>query len=300
MGPTASGKTDLAIALRAHLPADIISVDSAMIYRGMDIGTAKPMREELQQAPHRLIDICNPTDSYSVGQFCADAMTEIQDIVSHQRIPLLVGGTMMYFHQLLHGMATLPEANQSVRGDISAKAQIVGWEAMHAELAKVDPVSAAKIRPQDPQRISRALEVYALTGRPISAFHENNKPSYLANYDVIQIALIPEDRAWLHERIAKRFDAMLAAGFLDEAKRFYDNPVIHADLPAMRMVGYRQAWPYFAGEIDLETFRERAIAATRQLAKRQLTWLRRWENLHRFDPTDPQLMERVLSVINKK
>ena len=296
MGPTACGKTELAIHLTQHLPLDIISVDSAMVYRGMDIGTAKPSIDELKQAPHQLIDICDPVDSYSAGQFCADALREIQNTYSHNRLPLLVGGTMLYFNKLLFGLAQLPTANPVIRDDIEQEAKRIGWGAMHEKLRAIDPVAADKIKPQDPQRISRALEVFLMTGKPISELQKNNASALVNTHEVISIALMPSNRAWLHERIAKRFDLMLQNGFIDEVKRLYDRPDMHADLPCMRIVGYRQAWEYLDGKITYEIMREKAIAATRQLAKRQMTWLRSWKNTIVLDPEDPELLKKCLCV----
>lgn len=294
MGPTACGKTDLAIALTQHLPADIISVDSALVYRGMDIGTAKPTKAELAIAPHRLIDVCDPAQAYSTGQFCSDALREIDAIVSNHRVPLLVGGTMLYFHKLLFGLAELPTANAEIRAQLADEAEKIGWAEMHEKLQHVDPVAASKIKPQDPQRISRALEVFMLTGKPISVLQENNAPPLLSDYHVITIALIPDDRAWLHHNIAVRFQKMLDAGFLDEMHLLKMRSDMHAQLPSMRVVGYRQAWEYLEGKIDLNTMIEKATAATRQLAKRQMTWLRSWKGLTVFDPQNPQLKDDVL------
>lgn len=296
LGPTASGKTDLAIALTRQLPADIVSVDSAMVYRSMDIGTAKPSASELAIAPHRLIDICDPTAFYSAGQFCADAMSEIHEITAQHRIPLLVGGTMLYFNKLLFGLADLPTANAEIREALSRDAEKMGWGAMHARLASIDPVAAAKIKPQDPQRIQRALEVYLITGQPISVLQKASTQSLLSEYQVISIALIPEDRAWLHNRIEKRFELMLSHGLIDEVRALRELPGMHPDLPSMRIVGYRQVWEYLDGHIDFETMKAKGMAATRQLAKRQLTWLRSWQGLHVFDPRESQLVEKVMKV----
>ena len=284
MGPTACGKTDLAIRLAQQLPLDIISVDSALVYRDMDIGTAKPSAEELKRAPHRLINICDPAESYSAGQFCTDALREINNIHSHNRTPLLVGGTMLYFHKLLFGLADLPTANAEIREQLMRDAEEIGWLAMHDRLAKIDPVAAGKIKPQDPQRIQRALEVFLLTGKPISELQKNNSQPALENYDVISIALIPENRAWLHANIEKRFEKMLDAGFIDEVQALKNRGDLDENMPSMRIVGYRQAWEYLHGEINFETMKLKALAATRQLAKRQLTWLRSWDNLIVFDP----------------
>lgn len=298
MGPTASGKTDLAIALTKFLPCDVISVDSAMVYQGMNIGTAKPSANELLQAPHRLINLCKPTEVYSVGDFCAAASQEIDQIVKKGRVPLLVGGTMMYFNALQNGLAVLPKGNQEVRACIEAQAAETGWPTLHDKLAKIDPVAAAKIKPTDAQRISRALEVYQLTGKPLSDFHETSHQAVLSDYKIINMALIPQDRSWLHGRIALRFQKMLAAGFIDEVKTFYNDPRMNRDLPAMRMVGYRQVWGYLAGEYSYDEMIERGIAATRQLAKRQLTWLRsNWKNLIKLDPQDRGLLQKACQAV---
>lgn len=298
MGPTACGKTDLAIHVTQRFPADIISVDSAMVYRDMDIGTAKPCAAVLQKTPHRLINLCDPAKSYSAGQFCVDALREINDIIAHQRLPVLVGGTMLYFHKLLYGLADLPTADVKIRQALSDEAEKLGWSAMHERLEKIDPVAAEKIKPQDPQRIQRALEVYAVTGQPISTLQSHTQTQLPNDFQVIAIALIPEDRVWLHDRIAKRFDAMLAVGFVDEVKKLHARADLNLYLPAIRMVGYRQMWEYLDGEIDFDTMKARAIAATRQLAKRQLTWLRSWKDLHVLDPQDLQLFQKVCALVH--
>jgi tRNA dimethylallyltransferase len=278
-GPTASGKTAAALALaralKSHGPLEIISVDSALVYRGMDIGTAKPSAEELAVAPHHLIDIIDPRDSYSAAEFVRDATQLIDDIEARGHQPLLVGGTMLYFKALLNGLDDMPPADAAVRAALDAQARAEGWPAMHAELRGVDPVSAARLAPGDTQRIQRALEVYRITGRPLSDFHTRaqSTPSALAQR-IQLISLEPQDRAWLHERIAQRFDAMLAAGFLDEVQGLRARGNLHPDLPSMRCVGYRQAWDALDGRIPMSELRERGIYATRQLAKRQITWLR--------------------------
>ena len=284
MGPTACGKTDLAIRLSQQMPADIISVDSAMVYRDMNIGTAKPSQKELQIASHRLIDFLDSKKPYSAGNFCADAIREINAIHTANRIPLLVGGTMLYFHKLFFGLADLPTANEEVRTQLSREAEKIGWDAMHEKLKKIDSAAATKIKPQDPQRIQRALEVFLLTGKKISDLQKNNADSLLQHHDVQMIALIPSDRQWLRDRIAKRFDQMLASGFIDEVQRLKNRGDLDAEMPSMRIVGYRQAWEYLEGKTDFKTMREKAIAATRQLAKRQLTWLRSWDGLTVLDP----------------
>jgi len=299
MGPTATGKTDLASRLIQKIPADIISVDSAMVYRGMDICTAKPTSAELKVAPHWLINLRDPMESYSAGQFCSDALKAIDDIFLKHRTPLLVGGTMLYFHKLLFGLADLPTANEAIRIALAQEAEKIGWLGMHEKLQKVDPASAQKIKPQDPQRISRALEVFLMTGKPISVLQKNQTP--LLDLDrVVCIALIPEDRAWLHQRIALRFENMLKSGLIDEVRQWHERTEMKSDLPSMRIVGYRQVWEYLDGKIDYETMKQKAIAATRQLAKRQMTWLRSWKNLAVFDPQDPALLEKVFMEIKKK
>jgi tRNA dimethylallyltransferase len=269
-GPTASGKTGLALALAERVPLEIISVDSALVFRGMDIGTAKPSAAELALVPHHLIDILDPTDAYSAARFAADARRLIGEINARGRLALLVGGTMLYFKALVDGLDALPEADAGIRAQLDARAAAEGWPALHAELARVDPATAARLAPLDAQRIQRALEVWQLTGRPLSAHHGQRA---VPGLPLRMVALEPESRAWLHDRIAQRFAAMLAAGFVDEVRALRARGDLHPDLPAMRCVGYRQAWEALdAG--DLAPLRERGIAATRQLAKRQLTWLR--------------------------
>ncbi len=279
MGPTGSGKTALAIELVKKHPYEIISVDSALVYRGMDIGTAKPTKEELKLAPHRLINICDPSQPYSAGQFYQDAQREIEDIFKKNKTPLLVGGTMLYFRAIQFGLADLPAADANTRKAIEKEAEQLGWPVLHERLKQIDPTAAEKINPNDAQRIQRALEVYDLTGKPISEFSgPANSPAL--PYEFENIALIPEDRQLLHQRIEKRFDQMLAQGFIEEVEKLYQREDIHPDLPAIRAVGYRQVWEYLDGKVDEATMREKAIIATRQLAKRQLTWLRSWPNLN--------------------
>ena len=274
MGPTASGKTALAVSLVERFPLEIISVDSALVYRGMDIGTAKPDDATLARAPHHLLDIRDPTDTYSAAAFCDDARRLMADIVARGKVPLLVGGTMLYFRALLNGLDDLPRADAALRQKLEADAANRGWPALHADLARIDPVTAARLAPNDSQRIGRALEVFQLAGTPMSALLDQAQSTL--PYRVLQLALIPSDRAVLHQRIAVRFDAMLAAGLLDEVKSLRQMYALDADLPAMRAVGYRQAWAFLDGGITLDELRETGIAATRQLAKRQLTWLRSW------------------------
>ncbi|MHB1214581.1 MAG: tRNA (adenosine(37)-N6)-dimethylallyltransferase MiaA [Thiobacillus sp.] len=274
MGPTASGKTALAVSLVGHYPLEIISVDSALVYRGMDIGTAKPDAATLALAPHHLLDIRDPTESYSAAAFCDDAGRLMADIVARGKVPFLVGGTMLYFRALLQGLDDLPRADPALRKRLEADAASRGWPALHADLARVDPVTAARLAPNDSQRIGRALEVFQLSGTPMSDLHDKSQSTL--PYRVLQLALVPSDRTVLHQRIAARFDAMLAEGLLDEVETLRRTSALTPDLPAMRAVGYRQAWACLDGEIDLAALREQGIAATRQLAKRQLTWLRSW------------------------
>jgi tRNA dimethylallyltransferase len=281
MGPTASGKTALAVSLIEHFPLEIISVDSALVYRGMDIGTAKPDAATLARAPHHLLDIRDPTEAYSAAAFCEDARRLMADIVARGKVPLLVGGTMLYFRALLKGLDDLPRADAALRHKLEIEAASRGWPALHADLARIDPLTAARLAPNDSQRIGRALEVFQLTGTPMSALLDQ-APTALP-YRVLQLALIPSDRAVLHQRIAARFDAMLAGGLIDEVNSLRQNPALNAELPAMRAVGYRQAWLYLDGGMDLNGLREQGIAATRQLAKRQLTWLRSWPDAVALD-----------------
>lgn len=323
MGPTASGKTALAMELCRRLPCDIVSVDSAMIYRGMDIGTAKPSPAELSQFPHRLIDICDPADTYSAADFRSDALREMAEITSAGRIPLLVGGTMMYFKALLHGMSDLPSADPVIRRDLEREALEKGWDALHRRLQEQDPVAARLIHQNNRQRLIRALEVIRLTGRPISSLWEDtsgSKPAagsskgsgvedytYFTQwqadespslpYTVVQLAMAPADRRILHERINLRFQAMLDAGFLDEVRALMARGDLHPGLPSMRCVGYRQAWSHLAGDCDYNTMVGKGAAATRQLAKRQLTWLRKWSGLDWLDGDDKLMSDTALKII---
>lgn len=276
MGPTAAGKTSLALDLCQSLSAEIVSVDSALVYRGMDIGSAKPDAEELARVRHHLIDIRDPSQPYSAADFCLDARREIEALVAAGKTPILVGGTMLYFKALLEGLSDLPEADPLLRAEIKARAEAEGWGAIHAELAKVDPVSAAQIHPNHSQRLSRAWEIYLLTGKPMSSLQQNQEGGLLTGYTWKQIIVAPDDRALLHQRIEQRFDAMIKKGFLREVQNLIDRGDLHKDLPAIRAVGYRQAWEHLQGDYDFSEMRDRALAATRQLAKRQLTWLRGW------------------------
>ncbi|MGD9787968.1 MAG: tRNA (adenosine(37)-N6)-dimethylallyltransferase MiaA [Sulfuricellaceae bacterium] len=293
MGPTASGKTGVAVELVQHLPCEIISVDSALVYRDMDIGTAKPDAATLASAPHHLIDVIDPTESYSAARFRADALALMAEITARGRIPLLAGGTMLYFKALRQGLNDLPEADPALRAELDADAAERGWPALHAELARVDPATAARLQPNDAQRIQRALEVFRLTGEPMAEILKREVPAELP-YRVLPLALLPGDRAVLHRRIAERFDAMLEQGFIEEVQALRQKYRLNLDLPSMRCVGYRQAWQYLDGEFDLATLREKGIAATRQLAKRQLTWLRAMTDIQAFDCLASGLARQVL------
>lgn len=272
MGPTASGKTALACALAGRFPLDLVSVDSALVYRGLDIGAAKPGAATLARHPHRLIDIREPTEPYSAAEFRADALAAMRDITRTGRVPLLVGGTSLYFRALERGLSELPSADPALRAELAAEAARFGWPALHARLARLDPPAAARIKPGDTQRIQRALEVIELSGRRLSE-QQGGRCERLP-WRILKLALVPGDRRALHQRIARRFDGMLEEGFLEEAKHLRALPGWNAELPAMRAVGYRQAWPFLDGRVDCATFRDSAIFATRQLAKRQITWLR--------------------------
>ncbi|GAB4353697.1 MAG: tRNA (adenosine(37)-N6)-dimethylallyltransferase MiaA [Gammaproteobacteria bacterium] len=299
MGPTASGKTDLAAALVHRLPCEIISVDSAMVYRQMDIGTAKPDSSVLAVAPHRLIDIRDPAEPYSAAEFRRDALEHIRQIHAVGRIPLLVGGTMLYFRALREGLSALPPADPAVRERLSREAEERGWKALHQRLASRDPVAAARIHPNDPQRIQRALEVYELTGEPMSHLQaaEANPPF---PFPYCQIALVTGQRTLLHQRIERRFDQMLERGFVEEVERLRARGDLTLEQPALRAVGYRQVWEYLAGKIGREEMRYRGIVATRQLAKRQFTWLRSTPMLDRFDFQDKNLLDKVLKTLESR
>jgi len=285
MGPTASGKTDLAISLCKRFPCDVISVDSALIYRGMDIGTAKPDAQTLARTPHRLIDIRDPEESYSAGEFVRDAYREMDEILAAGRIPLLVGGTMMYFRALTEGIAALPSADEAIRLAIDTEAEERGWPALHAELQQVDPVAAERIKPNDRQRIQRALEVYRSSGTPLSVWHRDSAPQR-DDIRYLKIGLSIEPRSVLHARIAQRLDIMVNGGFIEELQQLRERPGLVADCPAMRSVGYRQFWRYLDGEYSRDEAKDRALFATRQLAKRQITWLRSETNVFLLDPLE--------------
>ena len=296
MGPTASGKTDLAIDLCTRFPCDVVSVDSALVYRGMDIGTAKPDEETLARTPHRLIDIRDPEDSYSAGEFVRDAYREMDSILAAGRIPLLVGGTMMYFRALTEGIARLPGASEELRQAIDAEAEQRGWPALHEQLREVDPDLAARIKPNDRQRIQRALEVYRSSGKPLSVWQQDSAP---ARDDIgyVKIGLNIEPRSVLHERIARRLDIMIDAGFVDEVRELRQRPGLGPDHPSMRAVGYRQFWKYLDGEYDASEARDRALFATRQLAKRQITWLRSEKDIFLADPLDPGAIDAISAML---
>ena len=292
MGPTASGKTAVAMALAEHFPVDLISVDSAQVFRDMNIGTAKPDHATLARYPHRLIDLISPEESYSAAHFCRDALAAMAEISTAGKVPLLVGGTMLYFRALLQGLADLPQADATLRGEIDAEAATFGWPAMHAKLALLDPSTAARLQPTDSQRLQRALEVCRLSGRPMSellAESEHQK----APYDFLSLALLPTDRAALHTRIARRFDEMLLAGLDQEVRNLRQQYTLHLNLPSMRCVGYRQAWEAQDGLIPKRELRDRGIFATRQLAKRQITWLTNSFSAENFDCLDPLLADKV-------
>jgi tRNA dimethylallyltransferase len=297
MGPTASGKTALACALSDAFPLGLVSVDSALVYRGLDIGSAKPDAATLARYPHELIDIRDPAQPYSAADFAGDATAAMARIAAQGRVPLLVGGTGLYFRALQRGLSELPEADPTVRERLAAEAAAIGWAAMHARMAAADPAAGERIRPGDAQRIQRALEVMALTGRPITELQ--NTPRRPFPWRVLKLALVPGHRASLHERIAVRFDAMLADGFLDEVRALKARGDLHADLPAIRAVGYRQAWEFLDGQGDAQNFRDRGIYATRQLAKRQVTWLRSELDARTFDPDEGDPLPEVRKAVEQ-
>ena len=302
LGPTASGKTASALALAAALPVEIVSVDSAQVFRDMDIGTAKPDAAEQALCPHHLIDLCTPEEAYSAARFRDDALQAMAGITARGRIPVLAGGTMLYFKALREGLSDLPPADAAMRAEIDAAARAHGWPALHAELARRDPAAAAALKPNDAQRIQRALEIVRLTGRPLAESYARRE-MHSPPYRFISVALTLTDRAALHARIAQRFDAMLAAGFVDEVARLRRHYDLSLELPSMRCVGYRQAWDYLDGATDAATFRDQSIAATRQLAKRQLTWQRKfeaqWDALTPLDCLQPGLATRVIATVRR-
>jgi tRNA dimethylallyltransferase len=306
MGPTAAGKTDLAIELTKVLPCELISVDSALVYRGMDIGTAKPSKALLDKYPHRLIDILDPSQSYSAAEFRADALQAMAEITSRGKIPLLVGGTMLYFKALLEGLADMPAADLEIRAQIEAQAASQGWQALHDELASIDPVSAARIHPNDPQRLVRALEVFRVSGMSMTA-HRQQQTEQSAQasasgrhqlpYTVANLAIAPTDRKVLHDRIAVRFRQMLDEGFVEEVVALRSRGDLHSNLPSIRAVGYRQVWDHLDGRLARDEMQERGIIATRQLAKRQFTWLRSWQDLHWLDSLACDNLPRALKYL---
>lgn len=296
MGPTASGKTELAIKLVSHFPCVIVNVDSTMVYRGMDIGSAKPSQAIRAQIPHRLIDIRDPADTYSAALFRNDALREMSEIIKTERIPLLVGGTMLYFRALEQGLAPLPAANPEIRAQLTAAAEQYGWAALHKCLANFDPILAQRIHPNDPQRIQRALEIIELTGRPPTELFAAAKNLALP-YRLIKIIVSPADRSILQQRIASRLNKMLAEGLVSEVEVLYNRQDLSLATPALRAVGYRQVWEYLMGQINFNTMQERILIATRQLARRQLTWLRSESVNHWLESTDPDLVTQTLRVI---
>ncbi|MGY4814862.1 tRNA (adenosine(37)-N6)-dimethylallyltransferase MiaA [Pseudomonas chlororaphis subsp. piscium] len=306
MGPTAAGKTDLAIELTKVLPCELISVDSALVYRGMDIGTAKPSKEILAEFPHRLIDILDPVESYSAADFRTDALAAMADITARGKIPLLVGGTMLYYKALLEGLADMPPADPQVRAELEEEAARLGWQALHDQLAAIDPESAARIHPNDPQRLTRALEVYRVSGLSMTAhrLRQSAQSTEAAAsgrgqlpYTVANLAIAPANRQVLHERIAQRFTIMLEQGFVDEVVALRSRSDLHAGLPSIRAVGYRQVWDHLDGKLTFAEMQERGIIATRQLAKRQFTWLRSWADLHWLDSLDCDNLPRALKYL---
>ncbi|MGP0013630.1 MULTISPECIES: tRNA (adenosine(37)-N6)-dimethylallyltransferase MiaA [Pseudomonas] len=306
MGPTAAGKTDLAIELTKVLPCELISVDSALVYRDMDIGTAKPSKALLAQFPHRLIDILDPAQSYSAAEFRSDALVAMAEITARGKIPLLVGGTMLYYKALLEGLAEMPAADPQIRAEIEEEAARLGWQALHDQLAVVDPVSAARIHPNDPQRLSRALEVYRVSGSSMTAHRERQSAQSTdaaasgrpqLPYTVANLAIAPANRQALHDRIAQRFTQMLEQGFVDEVVALRRRGDLHVGLPSIRAVGYRQVWEHLEGKLTSAEMQERGIIATRQLAKRQFTWLRSWTDLHWLDSLDCDNLPRALKYL---
>jgi len=296
MGPTASGKTDLAIKLAQECSCEIISVDSALIYKGMDIGTAKPSEEEQALAPHQLVDIIDPKESYSAGNFRDDALRLMHGIVARGNTPLLVGGTMLYYKALVEGLSPLPSADTEIRAGIEQQVSETSWQALHDELRVIDPVSAERIHVNDPQRLARAIEVFRISGKSmteLTAIKSDPIP-----FDVHQFAIAPAEKSVLHERIEKRFDLMLSAGFEQEVKGLFERGDLHLDLPSMRCVGYRQMWEYIEGKLDYEEMRFRGVVATRQLAKRQMTWLRGWkQDITWLESADPENFEKIKSIL---
>jgi tRNA dimethylallyltransferase len=302
MGPTASGKTDLALQLAKHTSAEIINVDSAQIYQGMDIGSGKPNAQERGLIAHHLMDFLDPAIAYSAAQFRLDAISCIKDILARKRLPILVGGTMLYFKVLQHGIAELPDKDIEIRSRLDEMIRTKGLAELYAKLKDIDPTTASRISPTDPQRITRALEIYEITGMPMSHWLKQSPSQETLPYQFLNIGLIPieTERSILHQRIEQRFDNMLAQGLLEEVKRLYQREDLNESLPAIRSVGYRQVWRHFKGEYTFEEMREKSIAATRQLAKRQLTWLRSWPNLKAFDFADNHLLQNVTTYLKNQ
>lgn len=303
MGPTASGKTDLALQLADKLPCDIISVDSALVYQGMDIGTAKPSKQILSQYPHQLVDILDPAEAYSAADFSKDALQAMENSTQQGRIPLLVGGTMLYYKALLEGLATLPTADVEIRKRLEQRISIEGINSLHNELQKIDPEAASRIHQNDPQRIVRALEVYLITGKTLSEHYRQqnetkNQYAHALPYTIVQFAIAPTERYILHQRIEQRFKTMLQQGFIEEVVNLKARPDLHAELPSMRAVGYRQVWDYLSGKLDFENMQERGIIATRQLAKRQFTWLRGWQNVNWLDSLAKENLSKLLNYLH--
>jgi len=299
MGPTASGKTALACELTKVLPCELISVDSALVYKDMNIGTAKPTAEELAEFPHKLIDIRDASEPYSAADFREDALREMAAITARGNIPVLVGGTMLYFKFLLEGAANLPQANETIRKQIEQDALTHGWPYIHAKLAQVDPESAQRLNPNDPQRVSRAYEVFLVSGKTLTA-HWAEQQQQRIPYNVVQFAIAPKERKTLHERIALRFNQMLEQGFVEEVRALYARGDLQSDLPAIRAVGYRQVWDYLDGNFSYDEMVDKGIAATRQLAKRQITWLRSWSDLNWLDSEDPKVADSALKILESK
>ncbi|MFT6926510.1 MAG: tRNA dimethylallyltransferase [Psychromonas sp.] len=295
MGPTASGKTDLAIKLALQCDCEIISVDSALIYKSMDIGTAKPSNKELQRVAHALVDIIDPLESYSAGDFREDALRLMQEITNRGHTPLLVGGTMLYYKALVDGLSPLPSANPEIRAQIEKEAQEKGWQVLHEQLHEIDPVSAARIHVNDPQRLARALEVYRISGKSLTELTQVKSDPI--PYNIKQFAIAPLEKSALHKRIEQRFDLMLASGFEQEVRELYQRGDLHLDLPSMRCVGYRQMWAYLQGTMDYEEMRFRGVVATRQLAKRQMTWLRGWQNVTWLETGHEDNFKRIKAVL---
>jgi tRNA dimethylallyltransferase len=296
MGPTASGKTALALELVRNYPCEIISVDSALIYKDMNIGTAKPDAAMLAEAPHRLIDLIDPSETYSAANFREDALREMAEITAAGKVPLLVGGTIMYFKFLRDGAADLPTANEEIRAQLLEEGNALGWPAMHEKLAKVDPVAAERLEPMDSQRIQRALEVWMITGKTLTEHWAEQEAASLP-YNVVNLAVCPPERKRLHERIAQRYEIMMGQGFVAEVQALHDRGDLHKGMPSIRCVGYRQVWDYLEGEYGYDEMVERGIIATRQLAKRQITWLRSWEDLHWLDTDDQDILRNALKIL---